>query len=63
MKYYAVLPIRRDLIRDTGELHLLIVIDELNLCRCLELISKQRKFDELTAELEKVLAKLKELEK
>jgi hypothetical protein len=63
MKYFATLPVRRSMVIDTGKLHLLAIIDELNLCRCLELISKQRKFDELTAEFEKVLAKLEELEK
>jgi len=61
MKYYACLPIRRDLIQDTAELFLLAVIDETTLCRAMDLIGKQREVDELTAELEKVMAKLEEL--
>ena len=73
MKYYAVLPVRRNLIQDTGELFLLALVDEENLSRCLYLINQERKIqalqkeiDELAAkaaELEKVLARLKELEK
>jgi len=61
MKYFATLPIRRDLIQNTGELFLLAVIDETTLCRALDLIDKQRKFDELTLQLEKTLAELERL--
>ena len=61
MKYFATLSVRRSMVIDTGELHLLAVIDETTLCRALDLIGKQRKIDELTAEFKKTLAA--ELEK
>jgi|GEM_PF-6887863 len=57
MKYYAVLPIRRDLIQDTGELFLLALIDEENLCRGLHLIGQERKIHELQKEIIELEAK------
>lgn len=61
MKYFATLPIRRDLIQDGGDFYLLAIVDELTLCRGLDLIVKQRKIDELTLQLEKTLAELERL--
>jgi hypothetical protein len=70
MKYYAVLSIRRDLVQDTGEMFLLALIDEENLCRGLHLIGQERKIHELQKEIDelevkqaRLLAKLAEIEK
>lgn len=70
MKYFAVLPVRRDWIVDTGEIFALALVDELNLRRCLSLIDGARKLhalqaeiDELAVELARLEAKLAELEK
>ncbi len=54
MKYYAVLPIRRDLIQDTGELFMLALVDEENLSRGLYLISQERQLHALELEKEQL---------
>lgn len=70
MKYFAVLPVRRDWIIDTGELFSLALVDELNLRRCLSMIdgarqihAMQKEIDELAVELARLEAKLAELGK
>lgn len=70
MKYFAVMPIRRDWILDTGEPFALALVDELNLRRCLSMIDGARKLhalqkeiDDLEAEAARLAAELAELEK
>lgn len=63
MKYYAVLPIRRDLIQDTGEPFLLSLVDKENFFRRLHLIGQERKIHALQKEIDELSAKLAELEK
>lgn len=63
MKYFAVMPVRRDWIIDTGELFSLALVDELNLRRCLHLIGLEREIHALQKEIIELKAKLAELEK